>query len=77
MSTVDDASQGAKTSARVWSVHTSKGGGWLVVHGGVALSYALDDDFILNRPPSKFSVQGYAISNQQNGTDHAGSTHKY
>jgi hypothetical protein len=43
---------------RVQPVHTSKGGGWLVVPGGVALSYASDDDFLLNRPPSKFSVQG-------------------
>lgn len=32
--------------------HTSKGGGWLVVPGGDALSYASDDDFLLKRPPA-------------------------
>jgi len=43
---------------RVQSIHTSKEGGWLVVPGGVALSYASDDDFLLKRPPSKFGIQG-------------------
>jgi hypothetical protein len=55
--------------------HRREEGGWSSMVGSP--SYALDDDFLLNRSPSKFSVQGYAISNQQNGTDHAGSTHKY
>lgn len=61
---------------RVQSVHTSKLGGLLVVPGGVALSYA-SDDFLLKRPPSKFSIHGYAISSQQNEIDDADSTQKY
>lgn len=33
------------------SIHTSKEGGWLVVPGGVALSY-VSADFLLKRPPA-------------------------
>jgi hypothetical protein len=47
-----DAGRGAKTSMSTPGGHTSKGGGWLVDGpGGVALSYASEDDFLLKRPP--------------------------
>lgn len=52
-----DACQGAKRSVTMLQVHTSKGGGWLVVPGGDALSYASDNDFLLKRPADGFSIR--------------------
>jgi hypothetical protein len=50
-------SRSKKGVMNVLRAHTSKGGGWLVVPGGDALSYASDSDFLLKRPPDGFSAQ--------------------